>query len=117
MGQDFTRDAFLFFNPRIAGSLRPVLDDRFLRIRGLAMHQPHEAHELVPGLPVRVAVLARVNRGQFPLVFAGEWLDRPRPSRSQSPYLRRPTLRRPGPPPLGTTPKLPPPHPTPPPHA
>src|SRR5260370_26426256 len=92
MRQNLTRDAFLFFNPRIAGSLRPVLDDRFLRIRGLAMHQPHEADELVPGLSVRVAVLAGVNRGQFPLVFAGEWLDPLPPSRRQPLYLPRPTL-------------------------
>src|SRR5260370_25295885 len=114
MRQDFTRDAFLFFNPRIAGSLRPVLDDRFLRIRGLAMYQPHEADELVPGLSVRVAVLAGVNRGQFPLVFAGEWLARLPPSRSPSLYLPRRTLRSARPPPNRAPTRLLPPTPIPP---
>src|SRR5712664_828982 len=92
MRQDFARDALLLFNRRIDGSFRPILDERFLRIRGLAMNQPHEADKLIPGLPVRVTVLAGVNRRQFPLVFAGKWLDGLSQSRSHSFYLSRRTL-------------------------
>src|ERR1700722_13811463 len=38
------------------------------------MNEPHEADELIPWLPVHVAILASVHCGEFPFVFAGKRL-------------------------------------------
>src|SRR6266404_8388146 len=65
------------------------------------MNQPHEADELVPRLPVHVAVLAGINRGEFPLVFAGKRFDRLGESGSESFYFFRRVLRSAGLPQIG----------------
>jgi len=75
MREDFAGNAFLLFDRGIFRSLGTVLHERFLGICSFTMNQPHEADELVPGLPVHITILARVNRGQFPFVFAGKRLD------------------------------------------
>src|ERR1700730_4272216 len=106
MREDFAGNAFLVLYRRLAGSLRAVLDERFLRVCGLAMNQPHEADELVPGLPVRVAVSARVNRREFPLVFARKRLCRLSQSGSQPFYFSGRALRSAGLPQVGAQIKL-----------
>src|SRR5207245_10663535 len=40
------------------------------------LNTPYEADELVPRLPVHIAVLTGINRGEFPFVFAGKRFDR-----------------------------------------
>src|ERR1700730_9313419 len=87
MREDFAGNAFLVFYRRLAGSLRAVLDERFLRVCGLAMNQPHGADELVPGLPVGVAVSASLQRRALPLVSAEKGLDRLNQSGSQPFYF------------------------------
>src|ERR1700730_16851394 len=56
MREDFAGNALLLFGSGIVASFRSVLNERFLGICGFAMNQPHEADELVPRLPVRLAV-------------------------------------------------------------
>src|SRR5713226_5532746 len=87
MREYFSGDAFLLFDRRIFRSLRAVLDERFLGICRFTMHQSHEGDELIPGLPVHVTIPARVNRGEFPLVFAGKRIDRLSQRGSQSFYF------------------------------
>src|SRR6266403_1691421 len=101
MRQDFAGNAFLLSDRRKVGSFRAVLEERLLGVCGFAMNQSHEANELVPRLPVRVAVLAGVNRGEFPLVFAGKRLDRRSQSGRQSFYFSGRVLRSTGLPQVG----------------
>src|SRR6266567_154187 len=56
------------------------------------MNQPHEAYELVPRLPVHIAVLTGINRGEFPFVFAGKRFDRLGESGRESFYFFRRVL-------------------------
>src|SRR5437899_5433094 len=65
------------------------------------MNQPHKADELVPRLPVHIAVLPGINRGEFPLVFAGKRFDRLGESGSESFYFPRRVLRSAGLPQVG----------------
>src|SRR6266566_6544406 len=57
------------------------------------MNQPHEADELVPRLPVHIAVLAGINGGEFPLVLAGKRFNRLGESGCESFYFFRRVLR------------------------
>src|SRR5712692_6010401 len=101
MREDFAGNVFLLFERRISGSLRSVLDERFLGICSFTMNQPHETDELVPGLPVHITISARVNRSEFPFIFAGKRLDGLNQGRGQRLYFSGRTLRRDGLPQVG----------------
>ncbi len=66
------------------------------------MNQPHKTDELIPGLPVHVAIPPGINRGEFPFVFTGKRLDRLNQSGSQSFYFSGRALRGAGFPQVGT---------------
>src|SRR5882672_3726467 len=75
MGENFAGDALLVFKREIVCKLRAVLDERFLRVGGLAVDEAHKADQLVPRFTMAVAVLPRVNCGEFPLLSSGKRLD------------------------------------------
>src|SRR4029077_1111638 len=58
VGEDLACSAFLLFERGTIRSLRAILDERFLGICGFSMNQPHKADELVPRLPVHIAVFS-----------------------------------------------------------
>src|ERR1700722_181883 len=73
--EDFAGDTLLFFDGGRTVALGAVFDERFLRVCGFAMNQPHGANELIPGLAVHVTIFAGVHRGEFPFVIAGKRFD------------------------------------------
>ena len=75
MDKDFARDAFLILKRKLRRKFRTVFDERLLRVGGFAMNETHETDQLVPGLPMGVAVFSGVNSGELPLVFSGERFD------------------------------------------
>src|SRR5262249_36947017 len=75
MPKDFSGDVLLILCHCDTGSFRAVFHERFLRVRGLAMNEPHETNQLIPRLAMHVAIPTGINGGQFPFVLAGQRIN------------------------------------------
>src|SRR5260370_1071186 len=68
-------NAFLILKRMFLRKLRAEFEERFPGVSSFAMNAADEANQLVPGLAVRVTILASVNSGELPLVFSGKRID------------------------------------------
>src|SRR5260370_15806782 len=94
--KDFASNAFLILKRMFLRKLRAEFEERFPGVSSFAMNAADEANQLVPGLAVRVTILASVNSGELPLVFSGKRIDGLGQAGSEGfPLIERP-LRRAG---------------------
>src|SRR5258708_12908407 len=77
MDKDFASNAFLILKRMFLRKLRAEFEERFPGVSSFAMNAADEANQLVPGLAVRVTILASVNSGEPPLVFSAKQIDCP----------------------------------------
>src|SRR5260370_15721241 len=75
MDEDFASNAFLILKRMFIRKLRAEFEERFPGVSSFAMNAADEANQFVPGLAVRVNVLASGNSGELPLVFSGKRID------------------------------------------
>src|SRR5260370_13686825 len=75
MDGDFARNVFLILKRMFIRKLRAEFEERFPGVGSFAMNAADEANQLVPGLAVRVTILAGVNSGELPLVFSRKRID------------------------------------------
>src|SRR5260370_1071188 len=75
MDKDFPSNAFLILKRMFFRKLRAEFEERFPGVSSIAIDAADEANQLVPGLAVRVTILASVNSGELPLVFSGKRID------------------------------------------